>query len=59
MNNIPFHINSIVQGDCIEHLKKLPENSIDLILQTRHIAVFTLLIQRMKRIEIGFSLFCF
>jgi DNA modification methylase len=27
----PFHLNTIVQGDCIEHLKNLPDNSVDLI----------------------------
>ncbi|MBS1648821.1 MAG: site-specific DNA-methyltransferase [Bacteroidetes bacterium] len=27
----PFNFNTIVQGDCIEQLKKLPDNSVDLI----------------------------
>lgn len=27
----PFHLNTIVQGDCVELLKKLPGNSVDLI----------------------------
>jgi DNA modification methylase len=26
-----FGINSIIQGDCIELLKKMPDNSVDLI----------------------------
>jgi len=27
-----FKMNKIIQGDCIEELKKLPENSVDAII---------------------------
>ena len=32
MNTIDKYINKIIKGDCIENLKKLPDESVDLII---------------------------
>lgn len=31
-NEIPYEMNSVIQGDCLELMKKLPDKSIDLVL---------------------------